>query len=86
MSTDKPYRFQVFDAFIAGARWARLAADRAFDDALLDQDAQRYVQDLSITVRGHGTLAWWQSLTQPQQTGPSPPPSDPPSAPGSSDR
>lgn len=45
------------ESFIAGARWARMAAEKAFDDKLLDQDAQ-YFADTggNIKCRGDGTI------------------------------
>jgi hypothetical protein len=46
----------VSEAFEAGARWARMAAERAFDDALLAEDAKHYDLTGEIRCRGDGTL------------------------------
>jgi hypothetical protein len=47
----------TIEAFVAGARWARMAAEKAFDDALLEQDAKYFAEtDGNIRCRGDGTV------------------------------
>jgi hypothetical protein len=48
----------TIEAFISGARWARMAGDKAFDDALLDQDARHFAETGgNIKCRGGGTIS-----------------------------
>lgn len=58
------------ESFIAGARWARMAADKAFDDALLDQDAKHFADTGgNIRCRGEGTLQHFlRSAAEPPQS------------------
>lgn len=45
------------DAFKDGASWARMAAEKAFDEKLLEEDAKYYVDSGgNIRCRGDGSL------------------------------
>lgn len=45
------------ESFIAGARWARMAAEKAFDEKLLDEDAKYFAETGgNIRCRGDGTI------------------------------
>jgi len=51
---------ELIDAFIAGARWARMASDRAFDDELLQKDAAYFANSGGdIQCRGDGALRYF---------------------------
>lgn len=48
---------QLVEAFVSGARWARMASEKAFDDTLLEEDAKYFAEsDGTIRCRGAGTL------------------------------
>lgn len=53
---------ELSQAFIAGVRWARMAAQKAFDEDLIEKDAYHYAitkesdGDGEIICRGDGTL------------------------------
>lgn len=45
------------ESFTAGARWARMAAEKAFDDEMLKTDAKYFAETGgNIRCRGDGTL------------------------------
>jgi len=47
----------TIEAFEAGARWARMAAEKAFDDTLLTEDAKYFAESGgNIRCRGDGTI------------------------------
>lgn len=55
--TDKPItKEQLIEAFRSGARWARMAGEKAFDDDLLSEDAAYFAETGGIPCRGDGTL------------------------------
>lgn len=56
----------TIEAFRAGARWARMAGENAFDEALLNEDARLFAESGgSIRCRGSGTLLHLQQFTCP---------------------
>jgi hypothetical protein len=54
------------EAFVGGARWARMAAEKAFDDSLLNEDAAYFASTGGrIRCRGDGTLQHFLRTTKP---------------------